>query len=63
LEHLDHPVMGDPRYGELNKNRSGLALAAVELVFLHPVSGRPVCIKCPEGLLPESLRLSAGGCP
>lgn len=34
------PVMGDPKYGVGNKNRSGLALRAVRLAFDCPVGGR-----------------------
>jgi len=33
------PVMGDPKYGTANKNRSGLALRAVRLAFDCPVRG------------------------
>ncbi|KKO50339.1 23S rRNA pseudouridylate synthase [Arsukibacterium sp. MJ3] len=34
---VGHPVMGDPRYGEANKNQSGLALQACSLAFSCPV--------------------------
>lgn len=34
------PVMGDPRYGTGNKNRSGLALRAVRLAFDCPLHNR-----------------------
>jgi tRNA pseudouridine32 synthase/23S rRNA pseudouridine746 synthase len=43
--HLDmagHPVMGDPRYGQGNKNRTGLRLVAVGLRFVCPFAGREV---------------------
>jgi tRNA pseudouridine32 synthase/23S rRNA pseudouridine746 synthase len=42
LEAVGHPVMGDPRYGQGNKNREGLRLVAVALGFACPVTGRPV---------------------
>jgi len=34
------PVMGDPKYGSGNKNRTGLALRAVRLAFDCPVCGQ-----------------------
>jgi len=34
-------VMGDPRYGENNKNNDGLKLTAWGLEFACPFSGRP----------------------
>ena len=34
------PVMGDPRYGENNKNTDGLKLTAGGLEFTCPFSGR-----------------------
>lgn len=34
---VDHPVMGDPRYGEGNKNQSGLALQASAMAFTCPL--------------------------
>ena len=36
LSMIGHPVMGDPRYGKGNKNRSGLKLAATILEFKCP---------------------------
>lgn len=33
---IDHPVIGDPRYGSGNKNRDGLQLVAKELSFECP---------------------------
>ncbi|MDH3393148.1 MAG: RluA family pseudouridine synthase [Desulfobulbaceae bacterium] len=37
---IGHPVLGDPRYGEGNKNRSGLKLVACRLSFKCPLSGQ-----------------------
>jgi tRNA pseudouridine32 synthase/23S rRNA pseudouridine746 synthase len=34
---VGHPVMGDPRYGEGNKNQSGLALQASAIAFTCPL--------------------------
>jgi tRNA pseudouridine32 synthase/23S rRNA pseudouridine746 synthase len=36
------PVMGDPRYGENNRNTEGLKLTAWGLEFTCPLSGRPM---------------------
>ncbi len=35
---IGHPVMGDPRYGENNKNKTGLKLVAHYCGFIHPRS-------------------------
>lgn len=39
---IGHPVMGDPRYGEGNKTRKGLQLAACSLCFQCPFSNQRV---------------------
>jgi tRNA pseudouridine32 synthase/23S rRNA pseudouridine746 synthase len=36
LDHIGHPVMGDPKYGKGNKNREGLKLVAFSLSFTDP---------------------------
>lgn len=36
LEMIGHPVLGDPLYGQGNKSKDGLQLAAVELAFENP---------------------------
>ncbi len=36
---IGHPVMGDPRYGQDNKNTEGLQLAAYALAFECPMGG------------------------
>jgi tRNA pseudouridine32 synthase/23S rRNA pseudouridine746 synthase len=36
LDHIGHPVMGDPKYGKGNKNRKGLQLLASSLSFTDP---------------------------
>ena len=41
---IDHPVMGDPRYGEDNKNKDGLKLVASQLSFKDPLSKKSVVI-------------------
>jgi tRNA pseudouridine32 synthase/23S rRNA pseudouridine746 synthase len=39
FETIGFPVMGDPRYGEGNKNTKGLKLTATALEFECPLSG------------------------
>lgn len=41
---IDHPVMGDPRYGEDNKNKDGLKLVASQLSFKDPFAKKAVVI-------------------
>jgi len=40
LNMLGHPVLGDPRYGQGNKNDAGLQLRAMQLTFICPVTGQ-----------------------
>lgn len=47
---LGHPVMGDPEYGENNKNSTGLALQAISLSFVCPKARRSVNYTVPESL-------------
>lgn len=42
FEMIGHPVMGDPKYGEGNKNREGMKLTAVSLKFRCPFSHKVV---------------------
>jgi tRNA pseudouridine32 synthase/23S rRNA pseudouridine746 synthase len=42
LELIDHPVIGDPKYGRGNKNRDGLKLLAKSLNFLDPWTKKSV---------------------
>ncbi|KAB7628319.1 pseudouridine synthase [Alkalilimnicola sp. S0819] len=52
-EHLGHPIIGDTSYGRGEHNRlfrehldcHRLLLMAVELRFIHPCSGQPLCIQ------------------
>lgn len=41
---LGHPVLGDPRYGQGNKNSTGMELVAHRLVFRCPVTRKEVRI-------------------
>ena len=51
--HLGHPIAGDPLYGDANKDRAlrrrpvRTLLHAVELSFLHPVTGKRVTFDAP----------------
>lgn len=44
---IGHPVMGDPRYGEGNKNSEGIQLTATALEFECPFSGKCKVFKIP----------------
>ncbi len=48
LAHIGHPVMGDPRYGEGNKNREGLLLVAHKLNFICPMRRQPTNFELPN---------------
>ncbi len=38
LDHIGHPIIGDPKYGRGNKNKEGLKLVADKLSFIDPWS-------------------------
>jgi len=44
---IGYPVLGDPRYGNGNKNREGLKLEAVSLRFICPLSGKDIVVAAP----------------
>src|SRR5690606_14846113 len=50
FEAMGHPVMGDPIYGEGNKNREGLRLQAYRLAYDCPMSKKRIDIKVPDDL-------------
>lgn len=41
LAAIGHPVMGDPLYGEGNRNRDGMQLKCIELAFRCPLTSYP----------------------
>lgn len=43
---INHPVVGDPRYGRGNKNSTGLKLVATELKFTCPYGNGRVKVSC-----------------
>jgi tRNA pseudouridine32 synthase/23S rRNA pseudouridine746 synthase len=45
---LGHPVLGDPRYGQGNKNSTGMELVAHRLVFRCPITRKEVRISLEE---------------
>ena len=47
---VGHPVMGDPQYGQHNKDSGGLALQAVSLAFNCPGTGKPMQFTLPSEL-------------
>ena len=51
LEAIDHPVMGDPKYGRGNKNRDGLQLLAKSLSFVDPWTGVQVTVTLEQNLI------------
>ena len=53
LNSIGHPVMGDPRYGENNKNESGMQLFAVKLAFRCPIQQRTVTFELSNEFLKE----------
>jgi len=48
---IGYPVMGDPKYGQGNKNRQGMKLAATGLKFKSPFSHKDVAYRVPEELM------------
>ena len=58
MQHISHPIIGDTNYGRTRHNRyfaerfgySRLMLAATELAFVHPVTGKPLRVQS----LPEA---------
>ncbi len=51
---IDHPVLGDPRYGTGNKNQAGLALVAHRLVFRCPFTDRQLAFDLDQPQEPEA---------
>ncbi len=50
FEMIGHPVMGDPRYGEGNKNKDGMQLAATAVEFHCPYSKKKLIFEYFSGL-------------
>jgi tRNA pseudouridine32 synthase/23S rRNA pseudouridine746 synthase len=50
---IGFPVVGDPRYGEGNKNRTGLKLFATSLAFTCPYQHHPVRVHIDPDHLPS----------
>jgi tRNA pseudouridine32 synthase/23S rRNA pseudouridine746 synthase len=50
LLHINHPVMGDPKYGHGNKNREGLRLLAKSLSFKDPWTTKTETYVLEQGL-------------
>ncbi len=57
MKHIAHPIIGDSSYGKGRHNRlfaeqfncRRLLLAATQVEFVHPYSGRRCCISAPPG--------------
>lgn len=50
LDHIGHPIMGDPKYGRGNKNKDGLKLIAKSLTFEDPFTKNLQHFKLPQNL-------------
>lgn len=50
LDHIGHPVMGDPKYGRGNKNKEGLKLLAKSLSFQDPWNKKSITCSSPSRL-------------
>lgn len=50
LDHIGHPVMGDPKYGKGNKNREGLKLLAYSMSFIDPWTKKEIKVALTTGL-------------
>ena len=44
LDSIDHPIMGDPRYGEGNKNKDGIKLVASACEFFDPKKRKRITV-------------------
>ena len=69
MQHISHPIIGDTNYGRTRHNRyfaerfgySRLMLAATELAFRHPVTGKPLRLQSlPEASFMRVLELFDG---
>jgi len=56
LAAIGHPVIGDPRYGEGNKNEEGLQLFATALAFTCPLRQQTVSFELSEVFLRDNCR-------
>ena len=45
---VGHPIIGDPRYGQTNKNQEGMKLVASSLEFCHPLSKEFIVYQSPK---------------
>jgi len=54
LNQINHPVMGDPRYGSDNKNLSGMQLFAAKLAFHCPIQRRKVTFELSNEFLKQN---------
>ncbi len=48
LESINHPVLGDPKYGIGNKNSEGLQLLAYQLIFVDPFTKKKIDFIIPD---------------
>jgi tRNA pseudouridine32 synthase/23S rRNA pseudouridine746 synthase len=53
FEQIGFPILGDPRYGQANKNEEGLKLWAVSLEFVCPFQNKTVRFELPTAPSPD----------
>ena len=47
LSDIGHPVVGDPKYGDLTRKYKRMALHALSISFRHPYNGKPLFFTTP----------------
>jgi tRNA pseudouridine32 synthase/23S rRNA pseudouridine746 synthase len=47
LNMIDHPILGDPKYGKGNKNKDGLKLISHSCEIFHPKERKRITIEIP----------------
>lgn len=58
LDGIGYPILGDPRYGQRNKNQEGIMLVCWKLEFRDPDTGKPGECILPNDRLPALLQES-----
>lgn len=48
FDSINHPIIGDPRYGEGNKNKDGIKLVAHKCEFFHPKLRERTTVELPS---------------
>ena len=56
MERIDHPVIGDPKYGRRNKHDAGLQLFATHIGFHCPLRHQPIDFELSDEFLAQHTR-------